>query len=671
MTGRLGIQDVTPVVDCGRFPAKAVVGERVPISATVFREGHDKVAANVVWLDPGGKDSAGPRPPGRARTAALLRMRETWAGSDRYAAEVVPTGPGLWRYRIEAWSDPLASWQHTVEVKVGAGQGAEELANDLEEGALLLEQAAGGTPARHRKALLAAAARLREKDRLIPERIGPALSPEVKALTDTYPIRELVTSSDTYDVWVDRERALYGSWYEFFPRSEGAVIPEPPAAGPPSSGTFATAAKRLPAIAAMGFDIVYLPPIHPIGKVNRKGRNNALVPEPGDVGSPWAIGSVEGGHDAIHPSLGTIEDFDQFVARANELGMEVALDFALNCAPDHPWVTEHPEWFRHRPDGSVAYSENPPKKYQDIYPLYFDADYAGLLAEAARVLRHWMSHGVRIFRVDNPHTKPINFWHDLLTDIRRTDPDVIFLSEAFTRLPMMHALAKRGFTQSYTYFTWKNAKWELEEYGRELVGSADFMRPNLFTNTPDILHEYLQYGGPPAFKIRAVLAATLSPSWGVYSGFELFEHQAVRPGSEEYLDSEKYQLRPRDWAAAEREGRSLAPYLAQLNHFRRHHPALHWLRNLHFHATDNDGILCYSKLDGDDAVIVVVNTDPHAAREATVSLDLSALGLSWDAQFEVNDALTGASYHWGQHNYVRLDPFHEPAHLLVVRRYDT
>ncbi|MGH8826431.1 MAG: alpha-1,4-glucan--maltose-1-phosphate maltosyltransferase, partial [Jiangellaceae bacterium] len=376
--------------------------------------------------------------------------------------------------------------------------------------------------------------------------------------------------------------------------SEGPVV-----GGKPTHGTFANAQDRLPAIADMGFDVVYLPPIHPIGRAFRKGPNNTLTAGPDDPGVPWAIGSPDGGHDAVHPDLGTLEDFDAFVTAARDNGLEVALDLALQASPDHPWVTEHPEWFAHRVDGTIAYAENPPKKYQDIYPLNFDDDPEGIYAEIRRVVRHWMDHGVRIFRVDNPHTKPVSFWHRLLTDIRRTHPDVVFLAEAFTRHDMMHTLAKVGFQQSYTYFTWKTGKDELAEYATELRDAATYMRPNLFVNTPDILHAYLQYGGPAAFKVRAVLAATLSPTWGVYSGYELFEHVAVRPGSEEYLDSEKYQYRPRDWSAYEPgqplERQTLAPYMTRLNEIRRTHPALHRLRNLRFHFVDSPDILCFSK----------------------------------------------------------------------------
>ncbi len=420
----------------------------------------------------------------------------------------------------------------------------------------------------------------------------------------------------------------------------------------------------------MGFDVVYLPPIHPIGTAYRKGPNNSLSAGPYDVGSPWAIGSAEGGHDAVHPDLGTLEDFEHFVARAGELRLEVALDFALQCSPDHPWVEKHPEWFHHRADGTIAHAENPPKKYQDIYPVAFDEDWAGIVRETRRLLRFWMARGVRIFRVDNPHTKPVAFWEKVIGDINRTDPDVIFLAEAFTRPAMMRTLAAYGFQQSYTYFTWRNGKQEITDYLTELAGdSAAYMRPNFFVNTPDILHAYLQHGDRPAFEARAVLAATLSPTWGVYAGFELCENTAVRAGSEEYLDSEKYQLRPRDWAAAERAGRSIAPLITTLNRLRRRHPALRQLRNIRFHHVDNDAVIAYSKRYGDSCVLTVVNLDPHHTQEATVSLDMPELGLDWHESVPVRDELTGETYHWGRDNYVRLEPGRTPApaHVFSLR----
>jgi starch synthase (maltosyl-transferring) len=480
-------------------------------------------------------------------------------------------------------------------------------------------------------------------------------------------VRQLVTASEPTSVWVDRPRALFSAWYEMFPRSEGAEVTRD--GTPVRHGTFASAAKRLPTIAAMGFDIVYLPPIHPIGRVNRKGRNNSVVSRPHDVGSPWAIGSDEGGHDAIHPQLGTVADFRSFVAAAAREGLEVALDLALQCAPDHPWVREHPEWFTTRADGSIAYAENPPKKYQDIYPINFDNDPEGLRAEVLRVVLYWVSQGVTIFRVDNPHTKPIEFWHWLIWTVKQDHPDVLFLAEAFTRPAIMHGLATVGFTQSYTYFTWRTNAREMREYCEELVGAADHMRPNFWPNTPDILHETLQRGGPPMFKIRAVLASMLSPSWGIYSGYELYEHTA-RPGAEEYADNEKYQLRPRAWAAAERAGESLAPFITQLNHIRRANPALHWLRNLHFHEVDNDAMLCWSKRDSatGNTVLVICSFDSRNAHWANTTLDMPALGLDWHERMRVHDELSGAEFVWGQHNTVRLDPYGEPAHILTVHR---
>jgi starch synthase (maltosyl-transferring) len=656
MTGRIPILDLQPVEGCGRWPAKAVVGETFTVSATVFREGHDKVAADVVLRDPKGR--RGPFTP----------MRPGAPGTDRWHAEVTPTSEGSWTFAVEAWSDPVGTWVHDATIKIEAGVDVDLM---LEEGALVLERAAAAPrPAGGRRALLDAVAALRDETRPVPARLAAASAPAVQETLRAHPLRDFVTSSERYPLWVDRERALFSSWYEFFPRSEGARVD--PETGVMASGTFRTAMQRLPAVAGMGFDVVYLPPVHPIGRTNRKGPNNTLTPGPHDVGSPWAIGGPEGGHDAIHPDLGSFEDFDAFVSRARELGLEVALDLALQATPDHPWVKEHPEWFTVLADGSIAYAENPPKKYQDIYPVNFDRDPEGIYAEVLRVVRHWMDHGVRIFRVDNPHTKPVSFWAWLLEEVRKTDPDVLFLSEAFTRPAMMQTLARVGFHQSYTYFTWRNEKWELEEYLTELSQrTGHFLRPNFFVNTPDILHAYLQYGGPPAFKIRAVLAATLSPSWGVYAGYELFEHVAVRPGSEEYMDSEKYQLRPRDWAAAEAEGRSLAPYLTRLNELRRANPALQRLRNLRFHHADNDAILVYSKHETtgetDNIVLVVVNLDPHGTRETTVRLNMPALGLDWDDTMAVHDELTGETYVWGKENYARLDPFDEPAHIFTVR----
>ncbi|MFI1280557.1 MULTISPECIES: alpha-1,4-glucan--maltose-1-phosphate maltosyltransferase [unclassified Streptomyces] len=653
MIGRIPVLDVRPAVDCGARPAKAVVDEVFEISATVFREGHDAVAAHIVLRDPSGRL----RPP--------VPLCELAPGTDRWGARISAEVEGRWTYTVEAWSDPVATWRAHAAIKIPAGIDTGLM---LLEGAELYERAGARIPKRDgREAVLAAAEVMRDEDRPAAERYAAALAPAVDAALARRPYRELVTASKALPLLVERKRALFGSWYELFPRSEGAVL-EPGEA--PVSGTFRTAAERLPAIAAMGFDVVYLPPIHPIGSTYRKGPNNTLSAGSWDPGVPWAIGSTEGGHDAVHPELGTIEDFDAFVARARELRLEIALDFALQCSPDHPWVEKHPEWFRHRADGTIAYAENPPKKYQDIYPIHFDTDMAGIVEETCRILRYWMDHGVRIFRVDNPHTKPVVFWQKVIADINKSDPDVIFLAEAFTRPAMMRALAAVGFQQSYTYFTWRNTKAELTEYLTELSAtpSASVMRPNFFVNTPDILHEYLQQGGRPAFEVRAVLAATLSPAWGIYSGYELCENTPVREGSEEYLNSEKYEFRPRDWAAADRAGTTIAPLITALNRLRRRNPALQQLRDIHFHSTDNEQVIAYSKHAGANSVLVVVNLDPHHTQEATVSLDMPVLGLDWHGSLAVRDELTGETYHWGRANYVRLEPGRTPAHVLAALR---
>jgi starch synthase (maltosyl-transferring) len=669
--GRIPVLDVRPVLPRESVPARAVVGETFPVTATVFREGHEMLGAAVVLTDPDGADS--PR----------QLMHELAPGTDRYGAEVTPDREGSWQFRVEAWGDPLARWQHDAAIKVPIGQDVELM---LTEGARLLDRAAAGikTPGAMtpdaarvaraaRRALSAAARQLTDAQAPPMARLAAATSPEVAAALAAYPLRELLTCTDRFPLVVHRLRALYGAWYEFFPRSEGAEV-DPTHRSKPKSGTLRTAAGRLDAIADMGFDVVYLPPVHPIGTTARKGRNNVLKAGPDDPGSPWAIGGPEGGHDEVHPDLGTLADFDVFVRRANGLGLEVAMDLALQASPDHPWVTKHPEWFTTRADGTIAYAENPPKKYQDIYPLNFDNDPEGIYTEINGLVRHWMAHGVRIFRVDNPHTKPLPFWQRLLADIARTDPDVLFLAEAFTRPAMMHALARIGFHQSYTYFTWRNTAAELTEYLQELAGdAAAYMRPNFFVNTPDILCGYLQHAGPAAFRVRAVLAAMLVPSWGVYSGYELCESIPLVPGSEEYLDSEKYAYRPRDWERAAELGVSIAPFLSKLNQIRRAHPALHWLRNLRFHYSDQPDILCFSKRTSTqqegypDTILVVVNLDPNQPREATVWLDADALGVDFAAGFTVTDQLSGQSFRWGQSNYVRLDPAVAPAHVFTVQ----
>ncbi len=678
MPGRIEIDDVRPVVSGGRYPAKAVVGEVVPVCATVWREGHDAVAATLVLRYHGRsypRSAAGPSGPTpipietviapAPRVKPHLLPMSKGRTPDVFHGQFVPDVVGLWTFRVDGWGDPVGTWRHAVTAKLDAGQDESDLANDFAIGAQLLKRAAAGVPRHRRAPLREAAASLRTPGDPI-ERASAALSAEVSDLLALYPLRELLTRGQQYGVWVDRPLARFAAWYEMFPRSTGGRDAD----GTPLHGTFATATQALPRIAEMGFDVVYLPPIHPIGEVHRKGRNNTVTATPSDVGSPWAIGSKHGGHDAVHPELGAIEDFDDFVSSATDLGLSVALDLALQCAPDHPWATEHRKWFTELPDGTIAYAENPPKRYQDIYPLNFDNDPAGLYAEVLRVVRHWMDHGVKIFRVDNPHTKPPDFWAWLIAQVKNIDPDVLFLSEAFTRPARLYGLAKLGFSQSYSYFTWRTAKWELSEFGRQIAEHADEARLNLFVNTPDILHKSLQGGGPGMFAIRAVLASTLSPLWGVYSGFEIFEHHPLREGSEEYLDSEKYELRPRDFPLALAQGRSLEPFITTLNTIRRLHPALAQTRTIRFHAIDNDALLAYSKFDPvtGDCVLVVVTLNSFGPEEATIRLDTEALGLDWDDRFWVRDEITGEEYHWGQVNYIRLNPPKAVAHILNMPR---
>ncbi len=478
--------------------------------------------------------------------------------------------------------------------------------------------------------------------------------------------RTVYGSTEKYPIRADRERALSGAWYEFFPRSEGAVKN---ADGTITSGTFVSATKRLPAVAAMGFDVLYLPPIHPIGVAHRKGPNNSLTAGPNDPGVPWAIGNSDGGHDAINPALGTMKDFENFVAAAKKAGLEIALDLALQTSPDHPWVKSNPQWFNKRADGTIAYAENPPKKYQDIYPINFDDDYEGIRDEVLRIIRLWVSKGVKIFRVDNPHTKPVHFWQDLLDIVRRESPEVIFLAEAFTAPAMMHALGKAGFHQSYTYFTWRTSKSELTEYGREVAQQTSaFFRPNFWVNTPDINPFHLQSGNPAMFALRAVLASTLSPSWGMYAGYEIYEHRPFKEGGEEYLDSEKYEIKVRDWDGATKKGLTLAPFITQLNAIRKANPALHQLRNLVFHNTESEAIIAYSKREGKNLILVVVNLDPSFAQGTIVHWDMKALGL--EGTFAVKDLLDGKSFDWSEHQFIQLDPTRpvgKVAHICQVK----
>lgn len=647
--GRIPIRHLSPVEPEGRFAAKAFVGEVIPFEATVFREGHDALGARLLLTDPSGATSA-------------AAMHSTTPGTDRWRALARITSTGTWSWQVEAYSDDWATWLHNAEIKVPAGIDVELM---FAIGAELLSRP--GSP----QIFADAAAGLLNAQLSPAARLKIATDPRLEAAIAEQPIKSLSTLSETVELRAERERAGFGNWYEFFPRSEGAKRLKN---GTVTSGTFRTAAKRLPAVADMGFNVLYLPPIHPIGRSFRKGPNNTLVAGPTDPGSPWAIGAAEGGHDAIHPELGTVKDFTYFVGQAKKNGIEIALDLALQCSPDHPWVVEHPEWFTTLPDGSIAYAENPPKKYQDIYPLNFDNDPEGIYAEVLRVVRYWISLGIKIFRVDNPHTKPLQFWEWLLHEINTEHPDVVFLAEAFTRPAMMQSLAAVGFQQSYSYFTWRNTKLELETYLHEVskVTSATF-RPNFFVNTPDILTEYLQFGGPAAYKIRAAIAATGSPNWGVYAGYELFENVA-RPGAEENIDNEKFEIKTRDFAAAEAAGKSLAPYLRRLNEIRAQHPALRQLRNLDVHWSDDESILVYSKYlaaeftdaSVDDAIIVVANVDPHSVRETTVHLDLAAIGLERGSTFSVTDLITGQTFTWGTDNYVRLDAFTEPVHILRV-----
>ena len=639
---RITIDDVRPRTPNVRFPAKAVVGEVVRVSADIFRDGHDVLGARVRW-----------HPVDKA----------TWeesplhhVGNDRWEGTIEPTALGDHEFVVDAWTDAYGTWRHKITVKLEAGQ---DVVVELEEGARLLEVRAESADRADGTLLENAIEGLRDA-KLDPHgRLSAALDGEVAELMDG-PLRESdVTTSAPYPLWIDRERALFSTWYELFPRSDGG---------------FSGVLRRLPQIAEMGFDILYLPPIHPIGSTFRKGRNNTLDPLPDDPGSPWAIGSEEGGHKSIHPELGSLTDFELLVEKAHEHGMEVALDYALQCSPDHPWVKEHPEWFHERPDGTIAYAENPPKKYQDIYPINFwpddDADRQALWDACKDILDYWIGRGVRVFRVDNPHTKPLAFWEWVIAEIRREHPDVLFLAEAFTRPKVMAKLAEVGFSQSYTYFTWRTTKHELTEYLVELSTgpTADYMRPNFWPNTPDILSGPLRNGPPSAFKQRLVLAATLVPSYGMYSGYELCENEPYSDANEEYLYSEKYEIKHRDWDSPS----SIAPYIATMNATRLRHPALHRLRNIRFHDADNDQVIAYSKHteDRSDIVLTVVNLDPRNVQECTLSLDLGVLGIGWDEPYEAHDEITGQTFGWhGAHPYVRLDPLVEPAHVLHLRRF--
>jgi starch synthase (maltosyl-transferring) len=667
LTRRVVIDRVRPRVDDGRFPIKRTAGESVEVRADIFVDGHDMIAAvlqdrhvGVSSLAGPGSPPAGTRASGAPTAPPAPAWRETpmtlvSAGTDEWAARFDVQALAWHEYLVVAWVDPFQSWRRDLEIKAGAGQ---EIGVELLEGAVLVRDAAfraeqTGSGTQDASSLLALAEALGNGSP-VADRLNTAVGEELAALMRTYTDRSRATTSSTSRVWVDRERARCGAWYELFPRSAGADANR--------SGTFQDARALLPRIARLGFDVLYLPPIHPIGSSFRKGRNNRLVAGPADPGSPWAIGSEHGGHTAVDPGLGTLEDFVAFREAAEGQGLEIALDLAWQCSPDHPWVREHPEWFRHRPDGTIKYAENPPKKYQDIYPLDFECeDWRGLWRELRDVALFWVDHGVRIFRVDNPHTKPFVFWEWWIDQVRARHPDVVFLSEAFTRPKVMGYLAKAGFTQSYTYFTWRHTKEELTEYLTELTatGVREYLRPNLFANTPDILDAYLQTGGRPAFESRLLLAATLGASYGIYSGFELCEGRAIA-GTEEYADSEKYEFRKWDW----NKPGHIQDLVARVNAIRHQHRALQFDWTLHFHATDNPHIIAYSKTspDGSDFLLMVVNLDPHHMQHGHVAMPVTGSDF-----YTAHDLLDDARYAWRRGwNYVRFDPGVRQGHVLTL-----
>ncbi len=641
---RVVIDAVRPSVSGGRAPVKRIQGEPLLVEADILVDGHDLLAGVLLYRK--GED-------GPWHEVAL-----TAKGNDRYAASFTPRELGRWHYTVEAWVDEIGSWRRGLGKKVEAGV---PVGLELLEGADLLGAAASRArvPA-DRDKLRAAAAALADRGMPDDRRVAIALDDTVAALAAAHPDRGFSSRFEPLQVVIDPLRARFASRYEFFPRSTGA---------PGRHGTFKDAEARLDDIAQMGFDIVYLPPIHPIGRTFRKGKNNTLQAGPDEPGSPWAIGAAEGGHDAIHPELGTEEDFARFVRRARALGLEIALDLAFQASPDHPYVGAHPEWFVRRPDGTIAYAENPPKKYQDIYPFALAGEaWESLWRELLRVVEVWIDRGIKVFRVDNPHTKPLPFWEWLIGEVKARHPEIVFLAEAFTRPKLMYSLAKLGFTQSYTYFTWRTTREELREYMTEVTTGevAEFFRPNLWPNTPDILPEHLQHGGRPTFIARAVLAATLSSSYGIYGpAFELLEH-VPRPGSEEYIDNEKFELKQWDLERPD----SLRPILTRLNRIRRENPALQDNRGLRFHETDNPLLLAYSKLAGDNLILAVVNLDARHRHAGWVDLDLEALGLTEKETFQVHDLLSEARYSWrGRRAYVELDPETMPAHVFRLRRF--
>lgn len=641
---RLVIEGVMPSADCGSHAVKRVIGDVVQVEADIYKDGHDLFAARVGYRGPGDQDWS-------------YCPMEYDFNADRWSGRFVVDRIGPWTFVVEAWPNEFGTWQSELRTKFEAGQ---DVASELLEGAAMMESAARGIKGEPRTILTDASKVLRNTEVLDAQRVAIALGAVLARIMGQQIEPHTITRSPAeWPLWVDRREAAFAAWYEMFPRSQ---------AGPRRHGTFADAARQLPRLAELGFDVVYLPPIHPVGTTMRKGRNNTLPAGPDDPGSPWAIGSEAGGHTAIEPRLGTIADFRGFVREARRLGLEIALDYALQCSPDHPWLKEHPEWFFIRPDGTIKYAENPPKKYQDIYPLNFWCADREVLWNACRdIFLFWIGEGVRTFRVDNPHTKPFAFWEWVIREIRASHPDVVFLSEAFTRPKRMKGLAKIGFTQSYTYFTWRNTADELREYLTELTTSAmvEYFRPNFFANTPDILHEYLQTGGRGAFRVRLLLAATLSPLYGIYSGFELCENVPLRRGSEEYLHSEKYELRPREWDAPG----NLNADIKKLNRIRRENPALQRLANIQFCESDNRSILCYLKHAIGNDLIVAVNLDAQNEQSSFVYIPLEFLGISAEQSFEVEDLLTGETYVWrGPRNFVKLSPSRQAGHILRIRR---
>ncbi len=639
---RIVIEDVTPTVDGGRYPAKRIVGDICTVEADIFRDGHQLLRAALKY-----------------RPKSAERFEESpmeLVDNDRWRGQFLPSTNGRYVFTIEAWTDCFASWLRDFQKKVSAGR---DVRSDLLEGIALIERLANSAGEVDRETLARCLSELRSPVSDLGAALKILSAPAVLAAAQQADERTGVVRYDPpLELVVDRRKAAFSTWYEMFPRSQSNE--------PGRASTLREAERWLPGVCDMGFDVIYLPPIHPIGLTNRKGPKNRLQGDGTSPGSPWAIGNSSGGHDAIEPNLGTLDDFDHFVATVNRLGMEVALDFAVQCSPDHPWVQLHPEWFRHRPDGTIHYAENPPKEYQDIYPIDFDTiDQDGLINELLRIVFHWIAHGVRIFRVDNPHTKPVAFWRWLIERVQADHPDVLFLAEAFTRPKMMKALAKAGFSQSYTYFTWRNTKNELIDYLTELTQSSmvEYFRPNLFVNTPDILTSILQTGNPSAFKMRAVLAATLGSSYGIYSGFEFCEHLAV-PGTEEPLNSEKYEIKFRD----QHQPGNIREYIARLNKIRRANPALQDFKNLHFLMTDNDQVLLYVKnsRDSKNVVLVAVNLDPVNVQVCTGFVPADAVGVQRGQGFRVTDLLTHAQYVWSDRNYIRLDPAVQPAHILKI-----